>query len=211
MSERPEVYERLSQVMNEVKAIIKSRKNPEQGYSYRGIDDAYNALQPLLAKHGVVCVPHLISYEREERKSRRGGVLTSTIARLRYTFYAPDGSSVQAELLGEGMDSGDKSANKAMSQAQKYALLQVFMVPTDEPKDSETESPEPMAREEERQQKVYDRAVKALRNAQTIDAAEKVHHWLTEKEPDVWELVTKEYDDAVGRLQEQEDGQEARQ
>ena len=37
------------------------------------------------------------------------------------------------------MDSGDKAANKAMSAAHKYALLQVFCIPTEEPKDSENE------------------------------------------------------------------------
>ncbi len=40
------------------------------------------------------------------------------------------------------MDSGDKSANKAMSAAYKYALMQVFCIPTDEPKDTENETHE---------------------------------------------------------------------
>jgi hypothetical protein len=43
-------------------------------------------------------------------------------------------------MIGEAMDSGDKSANKAMSAAQKYALLQVFCIPTEEPKDTENET-----------------------------------------------------------------------
>ncbi len=42
-------------------------------------------------------------------------------------------------MLNEGMDSGDKASNKAMSAAHKYALLQVFCIPTEEPKDSENE------------------------------------------------------------------------
>ena len=42
------------------------------------------------------------------------------------------------------MDSGDKSFNKAMSAAYKYALFQVFCVPTEEMVDSEVDSPEPL-------------------------------------------------------------------
>ena len=38
------------------------------------------------------------------------------------------------------MDSGDKSSNKAMSAAQKYAFLQVFCIPTEEPKDTENDT-----------------------------------------------------------------------
>ena len=44
------------------------------------------------------------------------------------------------------MDSGDKSCNKAMSAAQKYAFLQVFCIPTEdppsEPKDTEGQTHE---------------------------------------------------------------------
>jgi hypothetical protein len=36
---------------------------------------------------------------------------------MRYTLYATDGSSVSAVVIGEGMDSADKSSNKAMAVA----------------------------------------------------------------------------------------------
>ena len=40
------------------------------------------------------------------------------------------------------MDSGDKSSNKAMSAACKYALFQVFNIATQELQDPDAESPE---------------------------------------------------------------------
>jgi hypothetical protein len=49
---------------------------------------------------------------------------------------------VTATVQGEGMDSGDKSLNKAFSAALKYALLSMFLIPTEDPKDSENESHE---------------------------------------------------------------------
>lgn len=66
-----------------------------------------------------------------------------SILTIRYTFYAIDGSSIEVVTIGEAMDSGDKSCNKAMSTAQKYAFFQVFAIPTEELKDSDDDSPDP--------------------------------------------------------------------
>ena len=137
-----QIHELIPKVMAEIGAIGKDRKNVSQGYSFRGIDDLYNAVHDSLAKHGVFCVPTVIDQKREDRPSKSGGVLIYTILTIKYTFYAPDGSSFDSVVIGEGMDSGDKSGNKAMSGAQKYALLQVFCIPTEEAKDSENDSPE---------------------------------------------------------------------
>ena len=63
--------------------------------------------------------------------------------KVRYTFYAEDGTSVSAVVIGEGMDSGDKASNKAMAIAMKYAFFQVFCIPTEEMKDPDAETPEP--------------------------------------------------------------------
>jgi hypothetical protein len=61
---------------------------------------------------------------------------------VRYSFVAEDGSSISTDAIGEGMESGDKASAKAMSIAQKYAILQMFLVPTEEPKDPENDNPE---------------------------------------------------------------------
>ena len=46
--------------------------------------------------------------------------------------------------VGEGMDSGDKATNKAMAIAFKYACFQVFCIPTEEMKDPDEETPDPV-------------------------------------------------------------------
>lgn len=141
----PAIYAAMSRVMQDIGAVGKNQKNEQQGYRFRGIDAIYQAAQLVLAKHGVVCVPKVLSTEWAELQSRSGGTMRHLKALIQYTFYAADGSSVEAVTLGEAMDSGDKSAYKAMSGASKYALLQTFMIPTDEPKDPEVESPETVA------------------------------------------------------------------
>lgn len=141
------IYKQIIEVMKDCKAIGKDRRNAVQNYKFRGIDDIYNELQSILAKHGVFSVPHITSERSEERKTKNGGLLIYRILGIEYTFYATDGSSFKCDVIGEGMDSGDKASNKAMSVAHKYALLQVFCIPTEETKDPENDNPEPLPKD----------------------------------------------------------------
>jgi len=131
MATQAKIYAAMAGVMNDMVAIGKDKKNQAQGFNYRGIDDAYNALQPIMAKNGVFNTPEVIEKWREERTNAKGTILAFTVLRMKYTFYADDGSSVYCIVEGEGMDSGDKSSNKAMAIAHKYALMQTFCVPTE--------------------------------------------------------------------------------
>lgn len=136
------IYETIAAVMNDCGAVGKGKFNPQQGYKYRGIDDVMNALNPAFSKHHLFCVPEVLEQTREERTTSKGNALIYSIVRVQYTFYADDGSFVVATVLGEGMDSGDKATNKAMSAAFKYACFQVFCIPTEEMRDTEENSHE---------------------------------------------------------------------
>ncbi len=142
------IYKAISDIMAEAPAIGKNKKNQQQGFMYRGVDDVMNYFQPLLAKHRVFVVPRLLDTNREERQTKSGGNLIYTIMQIEFNFYAEDGSYVSAIVQGEGMDSADKSSNKAMAIAYKYALFQVFCIPTEEMKDPDGESPENSAPKE---------------------------------------------------------------
>ena len=141
MAETSKIYSALSAIMSECPAISKSQKNQQQGFMYRGVDIVMNVLQPLMIKHKVFAVPEVLDSQRQERVTAKGGTLNYTILRVKYTFYAEDGSSVSAVVQGEGMDSADKSSNKAMSVAFKYACFQVLCIPTEEMKDPDAETP----------------------------------------------------------------------
>lgn len=137
------IYQRLCEAMKEVGAIEKNSRNQKQGFMYRGVDAVYNAVQPVFIKHGIFVVPEVLEQTREERVSSSGNNLLYSILRVKFNFYAEDGSSVSAVVIGEGMDSGDKASNKAMSVAFKYAIFQVLCIPTEELKDPDGESPDP--------------------------------------------------------------------
>lgn len=135
------IYKVINEIMKDLPAISKERKleiNGRLQYKFRGIDDVYMALNPLLVKHKVMTVPNA-TVHTAERVATKNGEANRVILNVEYTFFAEDGSFVIAQAIGEGMDTGDKAANKAMSAAHKYALLQVFCIPTEEPKDSEND------------------------------------------------------------------------
>ncbi len=139
------IYESIAALMQDIPAVGKEKRNKEQGFLYRGIDDVMNALQPLLSKHKVFIVPEVLEQKREERVTKQGKNLLYSILRVKYTFFAEDGSSVSAVVIGEGMDMADKASNKAMAVAMKYALFQVFCIPTEEMTDPDSETPDPSA------------------------------------------------------------------
>lgn len=137
------IYEAIASIMQKGCAIGKEKRNTQQNFMYRGIDDVMNVFNPLMAEHGIFVVPEVLEAMREERQTSKGGNLIYSILKVKYTFYASDGSHIEATVIGEGMDSGDKASNKAMAVAMKYAMFQVFCIPTEEMKDPDAETPEP--------------------------------------------------------------------
>lgn len=136
-----DIYSRMVAIMRDIPAIEKDSKNQQQGFNYRGIDQVYNTLQPILAKHGVFTVSEVIDSKVSERKSSSGRPIYHCVVRMKVTFVSADASSVSSIVYGEGMDSGDKAYNKAMSIAMKYAMFQTFLIPTASV-DPDSESPD---------------------------------------------------------------------
>ncbi len=137
------IYASMSAVMADIDAIAKDSKNTQQGFMFRGIDAAYNAMHPLLAKHKIFTVPHVRRVlNREERATKSGGIISYTVLEVEYDFISGiDGSGITVgPIIGEGMDTGDKGCNKAMAVAHKYALFQTFLIPTEKAVDPDEES-----------------------------------------------------------------------
>src|SRR5262245_37408034 len=140
-----EIYRLIPEIMKAIGAVGKEGTNKQQGYKFRSIEDVMNAAHPVLATHGVFCAPEVISHESQDRQSfnREGEAKTSirVSALIRHTFWASDGSSVPVVTLGEGIDSFDKASNKAMSFAYKYAMCELFCIPTEDFAEGDKDSP----------------------------------------------------------------------
>ncbi len=141
------IYKKMSEVMKDVKAVTKDQKNVAQGFKFRGIDQFVNALYPALTKHGVFMAPRAVSFSQElkdvVRSNGKAGVDKHVAIQVEYDFYAEDGSKVTVgPIPAEGLDSGDKATNKALSAALKYALIQTFSIPTEDMAEADLDSPE---------------------------------------------------------------------
>ena len=141
----PLIYKKIIEVMADINAIGKDRRNQQQGFQFRGIDDVMNELHSSLAKCGVFVLPNVLEETRTTGKTSRGGDMFYTRLKINFGFYAEDGSHVDAVVIGEAMDTGDKASNKALSIGLKYAMLQVFCIPTEDEKDPDAVSPQPAA------------------------------------------------------------------
>jgi hypothetical protein len=135
------VYKAINAVQSELSSvgITKDRRNMQgSGYNFRGIDDVYNAIAPLLAKHSLCILPRVLTRECVERASKSGGALFYVTVEVEFDFVsAEDGSKHTVKTFGEAMDSGDKATNKAMSAAYKYAAFQAFSIPTEADNDAD--------------------------------------------------------------------------
>jgi len=141
------IYKKMSEVMKEIGYVAKDQKNQAQGFKFRGIDQFVNALYPALCKHGVFIAPRCVSNRAElkdvERSSGKKGVDKHVTILMEYDFFAEDGSKVTVgPIPAEGLDSGDKATNKALSAALKYALIQTFSVPTEDMAEADLDTPE---------------------------------------------------------------------
>jgi hypothetical protein len=134
------IYQAINAVQKElaVGGIGKTRKNQQQGYQFRGIDDIYNAVSSLLGKHGLCILPRVLTRECVERQTKNGGALFYVTVEVEFDFIsAEDGSKHTVKTFGEAMDSADKATNKAMSAAYKYAVMQTFAIPTEGDNDAD--------------------------------------------------------------------------
>lgn len=128
-----EIVRLLSQVMEDVGAVKKGDRNQHQNFSFRGIDAVLNAVSPALRKHGVIVTPQVLDYQYDTiTVGNPPKAMGHVRVMVRYTFYGPDGSSLETVTPGESFDSGDKATAKAMSVAFRTCLIQALCLPTDE-------------------------------------------------------------------------------
>ena len=167
------VYQAINKVQAELAhtGISKTRTNTQgSGYKFRGIDDVFNALSPLLATHGLCILPRMLTRTCEERMSKSGGNLFYVTVEAEFDLVAAeDGSKHTIRTFGEAMDSGDKATNKAMSAAYKYAAMQAFSIPTEGDNDTENHTHEVMPKPKANHNQMQDHLA-TIQESQTVEA-----------------------------------------
>lgn len=172
----PTIYQALSNVMAQVGAVGKGGVNKSQGYSFRGVDAVVNAVGPALREHGVITIPIVEDAHYEQIETRSGALMRQCTLRTRWRFVGPAGDDLEAIVMSESMDSGDKATAKAHSVSYRIALLQVLCIPTDDPDPDET---------------TYERA--SVPVGLTVDETQQIRNALAPASDEVRETFRREF------------------
>lgn len=132
MADHKNVTEALAAVMSALPGIGKDNQAAaaQGGYNYRGIEAITAAAQPLLGQNGVVPYPRVVGDPIITPVIVNGKPWTDTMLKVEYRFkHGPsDTEEVAGPFIAIGRDNTDKGANKCMTQAFKYALIQVLCI-----------------------------------------------------------------------------------
>lgn len=124
------IHEAINKVMDEV-GYVKKSKAANLNYSFAGEAALIAALRPAMVENGIyMSVSKVHNITRENYTTAKGTAMVNTVIHATVKFTHTSGESIEVDAVGEGSDSGDKSANKAMTGLYKYALRQTFCIET---------------------------------------------------------------------------------
>lgn len=130
MSEKT-LVKKLAKVMQEVKYIEKKGFNKFNNYKYATESDVAERVREVLAEQNVIMLPDVVEHTTREHLNRKGHTEYIATVKVKFTFIDGDsGEELSIHSAGEGQDAGDKAVYKAITGAQKYALMKAFMIPT---------------------------------------------------------------------------------
>ncbi len=143
------IFEKMSAITAELQTVGKNLTVGEGKNKYKAVSerDILDAVKPIEAKHGVYSYP----YSREVLESNmletdtQYGTKTSFMSRIKtvYRFVnieKPD-DYIETTTFAEGIDSQDKGSGKAMTYADKYALMKAYKISTGEDPDQTASEP----------------------------------------------------------------------
>jgi hypothetical protein len=125
--------EAVCRVMQQVSYVQKDKQMQGGGsYKYVSVEAVIDALRPEMIRQQLVLIPAGVDPLTLECFENKNGTRQNR-TQVRYTFrlvHAPSQQSESVVVIGEAIDVGDKSSNKAMTAARKYALIMLFNIET---------------------------------------------------------------------------------
>jgi len=127
------IHQALLKVQKAIVAsgVAKERRNQEQRFNFRGIDDALSAFAPLLAEFGVLLSPSYSGLTIDARQTKSGGTTYNAKVEATFTFTSAEDASTHTvgPFYGEANDGQDKAISKATSIAERNMFFLTFVVP----------------------------------------------------------------------------------
>lgn len=178
MSEQKKVYAAIKNVQEAIskEGISKGQKNAKQGYMFRGIDDVYKSLAPMLAKNGLVILPRVLSRECVERRTSNDKAMLYVALDVEFDFVSSvDGSTHTARVFGEANDTADKATNKAFTAAYKYLCFQVFCIPVQGQPDADADHNETLPKTPEKKEPSLELVSEWLSKAYSLSNLQEIY------------------------------------
>lgn len=143
------IYKRLSKITDELGVVAKNLEvQTGVSKSYKAVSerDVIDAVKPLEVKHGVYSYPvsrEVIEsnlLESETTYNNKTTKKTTFMTRIKtvYRFVNVDDPAefVETTVFSEGIDAQDKGSGKAMTYADKYALMKAYKLSTGDDPDA---------------------------------------------------------------------------
>lgn len=162
--EKKNIFERMSAITSEISAVAKNLAVGYGSSSYKAVGEAdvLAAVKPAEAKHGVYSYPvkrEIVESGTMEKPGKNGTTTIQLYMRLKvtYRFLCVDmpESYIDIESYGDGVDTQDKAPGKAMTYADKYALLKAYKIITGEDPDQYASEPVSKVTAEEKMKAAY--------------------------------------------------------
>ena len=148
------IYQKMAKITAELKTVAKNLEVQQtRNSSYKAVSerDILDAVKPLEEKHGVYSYPAsrrvLESNILESENVYKDTVTKKTTFMTRietvYRFVNIDEPSeyIETTVFSEGIDSQDKGSGKAMTYADKYALMKAYKISTGDDPDQFASEP----------------------------------------------------------------------
>lgn len=149
------LFKKMLYIENELETVKKELdvKLPNGSYKAVGEVDVIRAVKPLEFKYGVKSMPISRNVEESKETQTKSGTINQFM-RLKtvYRFINVDDPKdfIDIDTYGDGVDSGDKAPGKAMTYADKYALLKAYKIATgDDPDKDPSEEQSKVTKQEE--------------------------------------------------------------
>lgn len=142
------IYQRISAISADVGSVSKDGHNAFSNYDYVRAADVVNKVREACVKHGVVIVPHALSYTRELNQSQEGKTKEIVGINMAYHIVNIDNpeDSLTIPLYGMASDTGDKAIWKAYTGALKYFLTGTFQIGTDDDPENDSKDQKAQAK-----------------------------------------------------------------
>lgn len=188
------IFQKMQAVMQDVQYLTKDDQVEFKSTKYKAISEekVTSTMRKALIKHGLVVFP--VKQTRE-----RVGTITSVDVTYRMQNIDDPDDYIEIVSSGDGADTQDKGAGKAMTYAFKYMFLRTFAIPTGEDPDKVSSSELDAKQEQEKLRKLVNSTKKLLVTLHDGDVDAATAYWNEHIAADAADAGKMEYHYKVAR------------